>query len=246
MATTWRLIDTGYKDPYINMAIDEAVVQLIGPSDIPVLRFFDWSSPSISIGYSQKIKDVLDVQLCKNEGIQVVRRFTGGGVVFHGVDITYSVMLPKRFEQDVKVMYNMIQSWIKKGLDRLGINTKQYKEIKREQSSYCFVSPSFGDIMIENHKIGGLAGRRIKQRMLCEGYLYFEDASNMFKFAKDIKFYDMVYLSSLCEEKEKIKASIISNWCGKLIKDSLNDKEKELADSLCGTKYSQDEWNFMR
>lgn len=185
------------------MAIDKALVQLMNPEDLPILRFFDWFQPAVSIGYSQRFKQ---------EGIPFVRRPTGGGVVFHGTDVTYSVILPKRFDLDIKETYSLIQSWIKHGLDKLGLNTTQYSEVNRGAPMYCFKSPSFGDIMIGDKKIGGLAGRRIRQRMLCQGY---------------------VDLSAYGISKEEIRRTIIDNWPGRLIVDNLNEKEEELAGYLC-------------
>lgn len=193
----------------MNMAIDEALVQLIGPGDLPILRFFDWSEPCVSIGYSQRIEQ---------GQTPIVRRPTGGGVVFHGDDVTYSVVLPKRFDMDIKDTYRLIQSWIRSGLNKLGLKTTQYGEIKKGMAKYCFKSPSFGDIMIGNSKVGGLAGRRIRQRILCQGY---------------------VNLSGYGLTKEVIRKAILDNWCGELLKDYLNEKEEELAARLCEDKYSR-------
>lgn len=242
----WRFIDTGFNNPYMNMAIDEAIVQLMEPDDPPVLRFFDWEQPAISIGYSQKISDVLNIPLCKKEKMPLVRRPTGGGVVFHGVDITYSVILP--FLSMKKDSIFLIQSWVRKGIDKLGIIASQCGEVKKNLSGYCFVSPSFGDIMIEDEKIGGLAGRRIRRKMLFQGYLYYDNAGKMTKFCKEMKFLKGkgMYLKKYINSKDKIKKSIANNWYAEIIKGKLNDKEEELAGILCENKYSQDEWNFRR
>lgn len=212
--TKWRFIDTGFNDPYMNMAIDEALVQLIGPEDLPIIRFFDWSLPNISIGYSQRVG---------REDLPIVRRPTGGGVVFHGSDVTYSIVLPRRFDLDIKDTCSLIQSWIRDGLDRLGLKTTQCREIKRGMPVYCSKSPSFGDIMIGDKKVGGLAGKRIRQKILCQGYL-------------DISTYGI--------NKDQVRRSIIDNWCGRLFKDSLRDEEEELANNLCENKYARDEWNY--
>lgn len=222
ISTPWRLIDTGFRDPYMNMAIDEALVQLTGPSSLPILRFFDWSKPAISIGYSQKMNDIMDVI---KEGISIVRRPTGGGVVFHGNDITYSVILSKKFKLDIKDIYILIQSWIKTGLDKLGLITSQFKKANKGIPGYCSISPSYGDIMAGDSKLGGLAARRIRQKTLFQGYLDLN--------AKNIN-------------KEEIRKSIIENWHSKSIKTILTDAEEELAGNICENKYIQDRWNFVR
>lgn len=215
----WRLLDTGLKDPYMNMAIDEAILQLMEKDSLPVLRFYDWSCPAISIGYSQRINEIEDV---KSKGLPIVRRPTGGGVVYHGTDVTYSVVLPKGFGIDMKDLYFYIQSKIKIGLEKLGFGVTQYRIIEKATPRYCSKIPSFGDIMIGEKKIGGLAGRRIRGKILCQGYL------------------------ELGIDKMQIRNSIIENWYAELIRDTLRDEELELASRLCESKYSQDEWNFMR
>lgn len=201
----WCFIDTGFSDPYMNMAIDEALVQLLDPGGLPILRFYDWSRPAISIGYSQRIE---------RRDAPIMRRPTGGGIVYHGDDVTYSVILPERFKLDT------VQSWIKTGLDKLGLKTTQYSKAEKISQTYCHKSPSFGDIMLGDKKIGGLAGRRIRQKTLCQGYI------------------------SIDVDKEIIRSSIIENWCGALVKKGMTEEEKDLADNLCENKYSRDEWNY--
>lgn len=241
----WRFLDTGFNNPYKNMAIDETLVHLLS---VPVLRFFDWTEPCISIGFSQRVGDVLNVDLCGSEKVSFVRRPTGGGVVFHGSDITYSVILPEGFVKDIYEGYILVQSNILNGLKKLGINANLYEKIeKQDLKSHCFVTPNFGDIIADRRKLCGLAARRIKQRMLYQGYIYATDASDMQKFCRN-KFPDekAVSLDTLGVEKARAKGSIISNWPGKLIKDSLTEEGEMLAEELLGNKYSSDEWNYKR
>lgn len=243
------------------MAVDEAIVQTIGDSDQPILRFYDWSEPSISIGYSQRVGEVLKVELCKKEGIPIVRRPTGGGVVFHGVDITYSLVLPKGFSSNIQDTFLWIQSNIKNGLLSLGINTVGYGKKEKASPSYCFTTPNIGDLMEGNRKLSGLAGRRMKGKVLCQGYIYFDDASSMVKLVKGLKSLNKaVSIQEILGEgvtpvrgrasngvtRNTIKEIIIRNWPHTFIRDTLDAKEEQLAGTLCETKYSQDEWNCRR
>ena len=219
---------------------------------LPILRFYGWSEPSISIGYSQRVGKVLDVELCRKEGVPIVRRPTGGGVVFHGVDITYSVVLPTGFASNIQDSFMWIQSNIKNGLLSLGINALVYG--KREHNfppGYCFTFLNIGDLVENGRKLAGLAGRRIKKKVLCQGYIYFGDASSMVKLVNGLnslndKAVSIQELLGRDTSRNTIKEAIIKNWPYNLVKDTLNTKEEQLASILYETKYSQDEWNYKR
>src|ERR671918_304044 len=76
----------GHSAP-INMAIDEALLEA---ATIPSIRFYRWSSPALSFGYFGKFADVADYATTRD----LVRRWTGGGIVFHGNDLPYSIVIP--------------------------------------------------------------------------------------------------------------------------------------------------------
>ena len=71
----------------MNMAIDEALLE---SATAPSIRFYRWESPALSFGYFGRFADVAD----KASERDLVRRWTGGGIVFHGEDLTYSIVIP--------------------------------------------------------------------------------------------------------------------------------------------------------
>ena len=80
--TIWRLITTSPLSGAENMAIDEALLCSFDPiSSQPVLRLYGWNPPTLSLGRFQKAAEVLDLERCTAEGVAVVRRMTGGGVI---------------------------------------------------------------------------------------------------------------------------------------------------------------------
>ncbi len=79
--------DVATHSPAMNMAIDEA---LLGSATIPTIRFYRWRSPALSFGYFGKFSDVA-IYAAERD---LVRRWTGGGIVFHGDDLTYSIVIP--------------------------------------------------------------------------------------------------------------------------------------------------------
>ena len=88
----WRLLNTGALPGALNMAIDQALLQLhaLGLSP-PTLRFYQWQPPAVSIGYFQQ-PEAINLSLCSSLGIDVVRRPTGGRAVLHQNELTYSLI----------------------------------------------------------------------------------------------------------------------------------------------------------
>src|SRR6266567_987409 len=79
--------DAAARSAAMNMAIDEALLEA---ARVPSIRFYRWKSPALSFGYFGKFAAVADYA----SEHDLVRRWTGGGVVFHGEDLTYSVIVP--------------------------------------------------------------------------------------------------------------------------------------------------------
>ena len=90
----FRLIIDPPRSAALNMAIDEFLMnEASKPRRIPVLRIYSWEAPSYSVGYFQKIDEVVGKIKASQEDIAVVRRLTGGGWVFHGEDLTFSLVI---------------------------------------------------------------------------------------------------------------------------------------------------------
>src|SRR3989304_9356626 len=121
---TWRIIDTGKHNGYYNMAVDEAIAIAVREGRVPTtLRFYTWDPPCISIGYFQKPDESLNG--C------IVRRITGGRAVFHGSDLSYSVVSRtdnKLFPDNIKGTYTGIAKALITGLRNLGINPDPIEE----------------------------------------------------------------------------------------------------------------------
>lgn len=92
---TFRLLQTDYHSAAFNMALDEVLLNRIAAgTSAPTLRFYRWKPAAISIGYFQSLEAEVDTAKCKEMGVDVVRRQTGGGAVFHDDEITYSIHAP--------------------------------------------------------------------------------------------------------------------------------------------------------
>jgi lipoate-protein ligase A len=178
---TWHHIDTGPSDAFTNMALDEVFLHKLKFQDaVPVLRFYTWSPPAISVGYFQDVSRDLDLDLCRARGWSVVRRLTGGRSVFHDQELTYSIFLPRLFYQNIKSVrecYRYLSQGFLQGLRGLGVHAEMVtlQKIKGElrrsfaRSPDCFASPSWYEISVDGKKIVGSAQRRMPYGVLQHG-----------------------------------------------------------------------------
>jgi lipoate---protein ligase len=112
----------------LNMGIDESVAKgLAEGSSGPTLRFYRWSPPCVSIGYFEDIEGNVDLEAAKKAGVDVLRRVTAGGSVFHNAELTYSIVLPlgtPLAPLDILESYSRICSGLVAGLARLGVDAR--------------------------------------------------------------------------------------------------------------------------
>lgn len=145
----------------MNMAIDEALLQ---SAVRPTLRFFCWLRPALSFGYFGSFADVAH----QGGDRDVVRRWTGGGIVLHGDDLTYSVVVPGRLTISSNAVYSHIHGAIRMALPR-DMNIVLAAEAAPKLSEACFANPVEADVMFEGRKIAGAAQRRTRTGLLHQG-----------------------------------------------------------------------------
>src|SRR5207253_11194594 len=87
---TWRLVDHEYRDnPSMNLAVEEAIRRMVGEGKAPSTVRFWHNSNTIVIGCAQSAKLEVNMEACKETGTEIVRRFTGGGAVYHAREYMY-------------------------------------------------------------------------------------------------------------------------------------------------------------
>ena len=111
----------GKNSAAMNMAIDEAILAAQKEQQNPTLRFYGWTQPAFSFGYFQDIAAEVDVDACRADGIELVKRMTGGGTVVHGWELTYTLILPRGTgELSVSDAYHIIGQSLVKAFQKLG------------------------------------------------------------------------------------------------------------------------------
>lgn len=241
---------------YQNMAEDEAIMNQDGGL---TLRLYRWRPRAISIGYSQSLEDEVDLDFCKEQGIDVVRRTTGGGAVFHDEELTYSVLvhldewndlLDKRGEtRGIANSFRILCGPIVQGLQRAGVEAN-FRPLN--------------DVEIHGKKISGNAQTRREGYLLQHGTILLDlDLDTMFQALKvsDLKLKDKMIGSA--RERVTSAASLnldlshkglaheLAEAYGKLFssppkKGKLSDVEERDKIRLSAEKYAQRWWNHLR
>jgi lipoate-protein ligase A len=149
----------------LNMAIDEVLLET---AVSPALRFYQWQSPALSFGYFGSYADVAD----QRDERDIVRRWTGGGVVPHGDDLTYSVIIPAShplFARSSLAIYSDLHEAIREALKANGIDAMLANTVAPKVSENCFANAVRADVMREGRKIAGAAHRRSRAGLLHQG-----------------------------------------------------------------------------
>ena len=237
------------------MSIDEAVaIARTSGENRNTIRLYRWKPSAVSIGYFQSLQQEVDLDACERLGIDVIRRITGGGAVFHDYDgeITYSLVAPEtdpRMPQDILESYRLICSCIISGLQKLGVDA-EFKPVN--------------DIMAGGRKISGNAQTRRHGVVLQHGTILVDsDAKKIFTVLKvsGAKISDKAIMSA--EERvtnlrkytgrevsfDEVRNALISGFEKglkiNLVKGQLTPYEYQLVDQLL-EKYSSHEWVHQR
>jgi lipoate-protein ligase A len=195
----WQFRNTGYRTGAENMQYDEQLAQSLLESDQPfVVRVYGWKPPAISLGWHQNIQEI-DLDQCSREGIDVVRRPTGGRAILHSDEVTYSVAMVAT-QKSVLSAYQQISEALVLGLRELGAKVALEKSQPHFPSLYrlpsavaCFASVARYEIHIGGRKLVGSAQRRFARHdgqevVLQHGSILLgEDHQRMVEFLKGLR-----------------------------------------------------------
>jgi len=165
---SWFLLDSGAGGYAFNMALDEALLESAPETNHPVLRFYGWKESAASFGYFQKISDIERATPLR----PIVRRPTGGGLVPHDMDWTYSVVIPPNhlwYDLRASESYERVHRWIQSAFAHLAIATELATACRRDMPGQCFAGYEKSDVLWLGRKIAGAAQRRTKTGLLIQG-----------------------------------------------------------------------------
>ena len=165
----WFLWDDIAYSPALNMGIDEILLHEIEHIHTPIIRIYKWAQPSISIGLVQKYEAA-----CK-PGYTIVRRPTGGGIVFHDNDLTYTAVIPKTHTihkldrlESYHVFHRAVLHLLHK-FGKVGTLANDKMGAVDRLTMQCFTTPTRYDVLADGEKFAGAAQRRTKHGILHQG-----------------------------------------------------------------------------
>jgi len=163
-----QYIDTSANPAAFNMALDEALLDAMPRLGQAVLRFYNWTEPAASFGYFQKYSDVENWTPLR----PLIRRPTGGGIVPHNADWTYSLVWPAHhFWYGLAAIesYRRVHEWIRTAFARLDVVTELALHQVKTAPGQCFAGFERFDLLWRGRKIAGAAQRRTRQGLLIQG-----------------------------------------------------------------------------
>ncbi len=263
---SWRVLIDPPRDGPENMAIDEALLESCASEEqshlFPTVRFYRWKVPTLSIGYNQRIEEAVDRAICSREGIDVIRRQTGGKAVLHDRELTYSFVshfFSPPFSPRVSENYRIISEGLKEGLKILGIDASiagdEYPVFNAQLKGHCFNRLSRHEISHRGLKLIGSAQRVRRKAFLQHGSLFLDSDRELFEritmsspvrdrnagfttvreaTGRDVRFEELV---------DALIAGFQNGLKVKLIRSELTEEEERLAMRLKTGKYLTDAWN---
>jgi len=254
----WRLLKLETWNAFMNMAIDEAVLKARIARRVPnTLRFYRWKPSAVSVGRFQKVSEEVHVENCRRYGVDIVRRISGGGAVYHDSEgeITYSVVVHEQDlgSKDVVSAYNRLWRGLVEAARILGVS-----------ADFCPGNPKHcPNITIDGRKFSGSAQARKKGVLLQHGtFLLRTGLEQMFTFlkvpwAKSLDDVLRVARKRLTSIEQELESSVSTEQTYEALVDGfqkalkaeftekdLTDYEMNLANELCSDKYATDDWNF--
>jgi lipoate-protein ligase A len=166
------------------MAVDEFLLgRMEKEGGAPVLRLYSFDPPAITLGYHQKAEKALDLESAFSDGLEVVRRITGGRALLHDGELTYSVTarIGPPFGQGLAATFESIAGVIVRALNTIGVGamlgSAKRVSVESSMSSPCLVSTSRHEITAGGRKISGSAQRRTGAAFIQHGSILLRSGS---------------------------------------------------------------------
>lgn len=244
-----------------NMAVDEALMQSVGrfaeandskgkknaiEPNTPVLRFYQWSKATLSLGYFQKSHD-RETHLPSLK-CPLVRRNSGGGAIIHDVELTYSFTIGENQElvSASSDFYPLLHGSLIHVLNEHGIEAIQNKIIEKnlEKNFLCFQRRAPNDVLVKGHKVCGSAQRKKYQVISQHGSVILQTSA---------KAPEILGINDICRTNVNTQL-LIEGWIARISRETgldfvgseLNDREKYRAKEVEKCKFSAANWNHRR
>ncbi|WP_265108378.1 lipoate--protein ligase family protein [Halosolutus halophilus] len=258
----WRLIRDEPRDGATQMALEEVAARTALEDDVRTVRTYSWEPSTLSLGYRQDA-DTVDWDFCEREGIDVTRRQTGGGGIYHDryADISYTIVAPAdEVPGDLMDCYELFCEPILEALDRMGVDAA-FASVEQDaiyqpscylrdiNPAHDIVAPA--DAGDDAEKISGNAQYRQRDVVIQHGSISYalEPRAHVGVFDADID--ESTFTGRVTairdeagidrDEAVETIAGALRDWCD-AAESTWNDDELEAARDLADRKFGTDAW----
>jgi lipoate-protein ligase A len=176
---SWNILETKAASAEENMQLDARLLENLEGQERSILHLYEWERESATFGYFVRPEDLLDLAEVKKRGLDLARRPTGGGVVFHLWDLAFSVLVPsksKLFSTNTLDNYNLVNRLVKEVVkeficvsEEIGLTPEDAPFQDETCTHFCMARPTKYDVMLQGKKIAGAAQRKTKDGFLHQG-----------------------------------------------------------------------------
>lgn len=244
------------------MAVDEALLLSFDPAaSLPILRLYSWTPPALSLGRFQDAALVLNIDKCRTAGVPIVRRITGGGVIYHADELTYSIVCAPRHipsTPSIKESFRVLTSFLLVFYKNLGLEPCYAADACHgrrlgERTAFCFAGKETYDILVKGKKIGGNAQRRLKEVIFQHGSIPLENrAEKGGTFMRESPHDLREQTSSLAEsgikrDEADLKSLLAESFCegmGVTLQEEEFTQLEQAKSTELRRKYLDESWNL--
>lgn len=255
LALSWRVLRDADLPGSRNMALDHALASCLTDGHA-VVRLYAWRRPTVSFGRNEPARGLYSVCEAARLGIDYVRRPTGGRVVLHDRELTYTVVAPVRALGGVRVGYRRINRALASALHSMGAEVAISTDGRVEalDAGPCFQSPAAGEVIAGGRKLVGSAQARIDGALLQHGSIMLVgDQSRLATLSEGSVDYEapatMTDLVGPVNEDALVAAVLMkmeSAFGGRWAPGEYDEKEVKKADRLESERYARDAWTWRR
>jgi len=257
----WSLIrETDPHPGSWNMAVDDFLFRSLSDEPQTFLRFYRWKRPTASLGYSQDIRKVLDVEYCQKHGIDIVRRMTGGKLVLHSREVTYSLCSSDSgtFTSTIADSYRLVSQALMRGLEKMGLRPclADAPPVSYVRGNLpCFSYPARDEIEVDGKKIIGSAQKRTGSKFIQHGSIPLKEDDRLLETISLLeKNKGEVRMASLSQALgrqvrfdravECLTSGISEFFNVELAPKEFNAEERKLISEIEKERYASKDWTF--
>lgn len=171
----WNVIDSGKQTPQTLMNKDAQLLEQL--SENPILHLYEWEGNCATYGYFINPNHFFDIKAIQSQDINIARRPTGGGIIFHIADYAFSILIPAshaHFSLNTLENYAFVNKWVAQAMSNIIGSSKTELWtgkacVASNCSSFCMAKPTQYDIVVNGKKVGGAAQRRTRAGLLHQG-----------------------------------------------------------------------------